>query len=64
MGIFDEDERKPVATHQIGQDLALLSVDELKHRVTLLQEEILRLEREIESKGATKNAAEALFHRS
>lgn len=63
MGIFDEGERKPAAPHQLGQDLSLLSVDELKHRITLLQDEVSRLEREVESKGATKNAAEALFHR-
>ncbi|MFC5586591.1 DUF1192 domain-containing protein [Nitratireductor kimnyeongensis] len=64
MAIFDEEERKPIASHQIGQDLSLLSVDELKYRITQLQEEILRIEREVESKGATKTAAEALFHRS
>ncbi|WP_404934221.1 DUF1192 domain-containing protein [Nitratireductor sp. L15S-10] len=63
MGIFDEEERKPATPHQLGQDLSLLSVDELKHRITLLQDEVSRLEREVESKGATKNAAEALFHR-
>lgn len=64
MGIFDEEDLKPTSEHQIGQDLSLLSVEELSNRVTQLREEIVRLEGEIQSKGATKTAAEALFRRS
>ena len=63
MSIFEEDGAKPKRGHQIGQDLSLLSVDELHSRIAQLQEEIARLEQEIVSKGATKNAAEALFRR-
>ncbi|WP_295809267.1 DUF1192 domain-containing protein [uncultured Nitratireductor sp.] len=63
MGIFDDEGKKPASGHQIGQDLSLLSVEELGNRIAQLKEEILRLERELESKGATKNAAEALFRR-
>ncbi|SEB56192.1 Uncharacterized small protein, DUF1192 family [Nitratireductor aquibiodomus] len=63
MTIFEEEEKKPGLGHQIGQDLSLLSVDELRNRITRLKEEIVRLEEEVESKGATKNAAEALFRR-
>ena len=38
MPIFDEDERpKKKIAHEIGQDLSLLSVDELMARVALLQ---------------------------
>ncbi len=63
MSIFDENETKPATGHQIGQDLSLLSVDELQKRIGQLREEIVRLEQEVASKGATRNAAEALFKR-
>ncbi len=61
MSIFEEEERKPAKPYEIGQDLALLSVDELGDRITQLREEIVRLEEELKSKGSTKVAAEALF---
>ena len=61
MSIFeDEQEKKPVA-HEIGSDLSLISVDELESRISLLQEEIKRLEAEISSKQDSKDAAESLF---
>ena len=64
MAIFDDEPRKTAKPHEIGQDLALLSVAELQMRIGLLKEEIARLERELEAKGATRNAAEQLFRRS
>lgn len=63
MGIFDEEPAKPKIGYRIGQDLALLSVDELELRIGELKEEIVRLEREIEAKGATRSAAESLFRK-
>ncbi|PHP68846.1 hypothetical protein CSC94_02305 [Zhengella mangrovi] len=61
MAVFDDDPvRKPV-THAIGQDLADLSVDELTHRIGLLESEIKRLRAEVDAKSSTRNAAEALF---
>ncbi len=63
MAIFDEEPRRKPRTHEIGQDLSLLSVDELTERIELLREEIRRLEAELQAKGATKSAAEALFRR-
>lgn len=62
MAFFDEPVKKPPA-HEIGQDLALLSVDELDRRIGLLKDEIARLEAELKAKGSTKAAAEALFKR-
>lgn len=62
MAIFDEEPRRKPRTHEIGQDLSLLSVGELTERIELLREEIRRLE-ELQAKGATKSAAEALFRR-
>jgi uncharacterized small protein (DUF1192 family) len=60
---MDEDLRprpKPPA-HVIGQDLAALSIHELKERVELLNAEIVRLEGAILSKSASKNAADSVF---
>lgn len=61
MGPFDEEETKKMPVHEIGQDLSLLSVDELQERIGLLKDEITRLEAEAGSKGASKAAAEAFF---
>jgi uncharacterized small protein (DUF1192 family) len=40
MAIFDEEPKKKPRPHEIGQDLSLLSVDELSERIALLREEI------------------------
>ena len=64
MAIFDDEPKKPARVHQIGQDLSLLSVDELREQISQLRAEISRLEGELEAKGSTKAAAEALFRRS
>ncbi len=61
MSAFDEEEIKKPAVHEIGSDLSLLSVDELELRITLLQDEIRRLETERHSKQNSKSAAESLF---
>ena len=52
--------KKKVA-HEIGQDLTLLSVNELAERVALLREEIVRLEAAIAAKRASREAAGAFF---
>jgi uncharacterized small protein (DUF1192 family) len=62
MALFDE-EPKPRRSHEIGQDLATLSVAELQARIGMLRDEISRIEAELTSKGQTKTAAEALFRR-
>lgn len=63
MALFDEEPAKKAKTHEIGQDLALLSVGELNDRIAVLKAEIGRLEAELAAKGSTKAAAEALFRR-
>lgn len=63
MALFDEEPLKKQKPHEIGQDLALLSVGELRERIALLQQEMVRLEAELSSKSTTKAAAEALFRR-
>ena len=62
MAAIDEDDRpKKKITHEIGQDLTLLSVGELTERVTLLKEEIARLEANMATKQASKSAADLFF---
>ena len=63
MALFDDEPLKPRRIHEIGQDLSLLSVDELQERIGQLQAEIDRLEGELQAKGSTRQAAEALFRR-
>jgi uncharacterized small protein (DUF1192 family) len=62
MAAIDEDDRpKKKITHEIGQELALLSVEELRGRIALLKEEIARLEADIERKRASRSTAEGFF---
>jgi uncharacterized small protein (DUF1192 family) len=62
MPAVDEDDRpKKKITHEIGQDLTLLSAAELTERITLLKEEIARLEADMARKRAVKSAADTLF---
>ena len=64
MAIADEDDRpKRKLTHEIGQDLALLSVAELDDRIALLREEIARLETARAAKQASRSAANLFFKR-
>jgi uncharacterized small protein (DUF1192 family) len=54
---------KKKTTHEIGQDLSLLSIGELTERIALLKEEIARLEAAKASKSATRTAADQFFKR-
>jgi uncharacterized small protein (DUF1192 family) len=62
MPAIDPDElpKKKIA-HEMGQELALLSVGELAERIALLRDEIARLEAEMKRKSASKNAADMFF---
>lgn len=63
MSLFDDEPAKQARVHEIGQDLSLLSVDELHGRIGQLKDEIARLEAELRAKGSTRQGAEALFRR-
>ena len=62
MAAIDEDDRpKKKVAHEIGQELTLLSVEELAARVALLNEEIARLEADMTKKRATRATADQFF---
>jgi uncharacterized small protein (DUF1192 family) len=61
--VDDEDRPKKKLAHEIGQDLALLSVEELRERIGLLKDEIARLEAAMNAKQAQRSAADQFFKR-
>jgi len=62
MPLTDEEERpKKKLAHEIGQDLALLSVEELRDRIALLKDEIVRLEAAMASKQSSRTTADQFF---
>ena len=62
MPAIDEDDKpKKKVVHDIGQDLNLLSVEELDARVQLLRDEISRLEADMTQKRASRAAADTVF---
>ena len=61
MAIEDDDRPRKKITHEIGQDLSLLSVEELAERIALLTPEIERLREAAARKRASKDAANSIF---
>jgi uncharacterized small protein (DUF1192 family) len=61
MASEDDDRPRKKVSHEIGQDLSLLSVEELSERIALLNEEIARLEAAAAKKRASKDAARSFF---
>jgi uncharacterized small protein (DUF1192 family) len=61
--IDDDDRPKKKVSHEIGQELALLSVAELEGRIVLMREEIARLEADITRKQASRSVADQFFKR-
>jgi len=57
----DEDKPRKKIAHDIGQDLYLLSVDDLNERIALLSSEVERLKAEVAKKQASRTAAASLF---
>ncbi len=60
-GVDPDELPKKKVSHEIGQDLSLLSVAELTERIGLLKEEITRLDAEKTRKHASKSAADTFF---
>jgi uncharacterized small protein (DUF1192 family) len=64
MAIADDDDRpKKKIVHEIGQELGLLSVEELQARVEVLRNEIQRIEDDMQRKKASRTAADQFFKR-
>jgi uncharacterized small protein (DUF1192 family) len=61
MATEDDDRPRKKISHEIGQDLSLLSVEELNERIALLTSEIERLREAATRKRASKDAANAFF---
>jgi uncharacterized small protein (DUF1192 family) len=61
MAIEDDDRPRKKVSHDIGQDLSLLSVEELTERIALLTAEIERLQTASAKKRASKDAANSIF---
>lgn len=61
MAIEDDDKPRKKITHEIGQDLSLLSVEELNQRIALMTSEIDRLQAAVTRKRASKEAANSFF---
>jgi uncharacterized small protein (DUF1192 family) len=61
MPMEEDDRPRKKITHEIGQDLSLLSVEELTERMALLTSEIARLQEAAGKKRASKDAADRFF---
>ena len=61
MAIDDEDRPRRKITHDIGQDLSLLSVEDIEARVAMLMSEIERLKADMAKKRTSRDAANAFF---
>ncbi|CUT13201.1 miscellaneous hypotheticalpartial homology [Bradyrhizobium sp.] len=61
MAMEDDDRPRRKISHDIGQDLSLLSVEELTERIALLKGEIARLEEAATKKRASRDAANSVF---
>jgi uncharacterized small protein (DUF1192 family) len=61
--IEDEPPKKKKTAHELGEDLATLSLDELEERIGLLKVEIERIESAINQKRASADVAASFFKR-
>ncbi|CCE01723.1 DUF1192 domain-containing protein [Bradyrhizobium sp. STM 3809] len=57
----DDDRPRKAASHDIGQDLSMLSIEELTGRIALLRGEIERIEQMVAKKRASRDAAASIF---
>ena len=63
MTFADDDRPRKKTSHEIGQDLSQLSIEEIDARVALLQGEIERLAAARLKKESSRLAADAFFKR-
>lgn len=58
---FADEPREIASGHAIGQDLSLLSIDEIDERVEMLEREIARLKEARRAKENSRAEASAFF---
>jgi len=58
--MFDDEIKTPKG-HEVGMPIDTMSVEELTQRIAMLEGEIARLRAAIEARGATRQAADAMF---
>jgi len=63
MPLIDDDPPKKKKAHELGEDLATLSLDELDERIGMLKSEIERIEATIRAKRASADVAASFFKR-
>jgi uncharacterized small protein (DUF1192 family) len=61
MAIEDDDKLRRKVSHEIGQDLSLLSVEQLTGRIALMNSEIEPLQAAMAKKRASRDAADRFF---
>jgi uncharacterized small protein (DUF1192 family) len=57
----DDDKPRKKISHDMGQDLSLLSVEDIEGRIASLTAEIERLKADAAKKRASRDAANAFF---
>ncbi|MEL7049249.1 MAG: DUF1192 domain-containing protein [Pseudomonadota bacterium] len=58
---WDEPQKQPTSTVQLGEALDTISIEELHLRIDALRNEIKRCEDAIQSKQAQRDAAHSVF---
>ena len=58
--MFDDEIKTPKG-HEVGMPIDTMSVEELTQRIAMLEGEIARLRAAIDARGATRQAADAMF---
>ena len=63
MSLFDDDvpKKNEPGKVTVGEDLTRLSEDELAERISALNEEINRTQRELEQRNTIRDAADSMF---
>jgi len=59
---FADEPAPKVTGHEVGQDLSLLSIDEIDERIAMLEREIARLKEARAGKESSRAAASAFFN--
>ena len=61
MAADDDDKPRKKIIHELGQDLSLLSFEDIEDRIAALTAEIERLKADAAKKRASRDAASAFF---